>query len=223
MCTDRGWQNTFLSDTLAHGPRRRQGQDVDRRNPAEPLEKQNVDVLQQANLPTIAVRKGNASTDTFKVSVSFLYAARRDSQGTQDIEAGKYRVIVINPEILMGNREVEELWKKPAITKRILNFVFDEGHCISQWSKFRKEYSLLGNLRFLISEKIPFYIASATLPPHILHDVIEVLKLQSQDIAYIMYSNDHPDIRLMSRPLALPANSVLGLTSRHRNGICRVF
>ncbi|KAF8168693.1 P-loop containing nucleoside triphosphate hydrolase protein [Pholiota molesta] len=171
--------------------------------PLNLLGKQNVDVLQQANLPAIAVSKENVSTDTFK-----------------DIEAGKYRVVVINPEILMGNREVEELWKKPAVTKRILNFVFDEGHCISQWSKFRKEYSLLGNLRLLISEKIPFYIASATLPPHILRDVIEILKLQSQDITYIMYSNDRPDIRLMSRPLTFPANSFRDLAFLIPDGFC---
>jgi len=59
------------------------------------------------------------------------------------MEKGKYNVMIINPEILMGNDDVEKLWKKPEFTKWLLNFVFDEGHCISQWGSFRKEYAHL--------------------------------------------------------------------------------
>ena len=48
---------------------------------------------------------------------------------------------------------------KKQVTKRILSFIFDEGHCIIQWNKFRKEYLRVGNLQYLIPEKIPFYVA----------------------------------------------------------------
>jgi superfamily II DNA helicase RecQ len=84
----------------------------------------------------------------------------------QDIEAGKYHVVIINPELLMGNSDVAMFWSKAHVTKRLLYFVFDKGHCISQWNTFRKEYQYLGDLRYLIPETIPFYVTSATLPPH---------------------------------------------------------
>ncbi|KAF8193662.1 P-loop containing nucleoside triphosphate hydrolase protein [Pholiota molesta] len=151
--------------------------------PLNLLGKQNVKVLEDAGLSAISVSKENAGVETF-----------------QDIENGKYRVVIMNPEILMAHDEVEKLWKKPKVTKRLLNFIFDEGHCISQWGKFRKEYLLVGNL-------IPIYVASATLPPPVLLDVVEILKLRPKETVHIIYSNDRPEIRLMVRGLACPANS----------------
>ncbi|KAF8148030.1 hypothetical protein B0H34DRAFT_669140 [Crassisporium funariophilum] len=94
-----------------------------------------------------------------------------------DIEAGKYQVVVINPKLLMGCPEVEKLWKNSCCTSRILNFIFDEGHCIREWGKFRKEYLHLGDLCYLIPEIIPFYVAPATLPPSLLLDVVQILRL----------------------------------------------
>ena len=107
----------------------------------------------------------------------------------------------------MGSDKMESMWKKPQVTTRILSFIFDEGHCISQWNKFRKEYLHVGNLRYLIPEKIPFYVASATLPPPILLDIVEILKLQPQNTVHIIYSNDRPEIRLMVRGLVCAASS----------------
>lgn len=107
----------------------------------------------------------------------------------------------------MGNEELEKLWKKPKVTKRILNFIFDEGHCISQWGTFRKEYLHVGALRYLIPECIPFYVASATLPSPTLLDIADILKLRKGQTENIMCSNDRPEINLMVRGLAFPANS----------------
>ena len=107
----------------------------------------------------------------------------------------------------MGSDDMDILWKKPKVTKRILSFIFDEGHCISQWNKFRKEYLRVGNLRYLIPGKIPFYVASATLPPPVLLDIVEILKLRPQNTVHIIYSNDRPEIRLMVRGLVCAASS----------------
>ena len=52
-------------------------------------------------------------------------------------------------------RNVEKLWRKPKVTSRILNFIFDDGHCISQWGKFGEEYLHVGSLRYLVPETIP--------------------------------------------------------------------
>ena len=107
----------------------------------------------------------------------------------------------------MGNEELEKLWKKPKVTKRILNFIFDEGHCISQWGTFRKEYLHVGALQYLIPECIPFYVASATLPNPTLLDIFDILKLRQGLTENIMCSNDQPEISLMVRELSFPANS----------------
>ena len=107
----------------------------------------------------------------------------------------------------MGSKEVERLWKKPMVTKRILNFIFDKGHCISQWGKFRDEYRLLGLLQYLIPEMIPFYAASATFPQSVLRDVSKVLHLRPGKTEHIIQSNNRPEIGLMARSLVFPANS----------------
>jgi superfamily II DNA helicase RecQ len=107
----------------------------------------------------------------------------------------------------MGNEHIAKLWTKPHVAKRILYFTFDEGHCVSQWNKFRNEYKHVGDLRYLIPEIIPFYVASATLPPAILLDVAEILRLRHDMTEHIIRSNDRPEISLMVRGLTFPASS----------------
>lgn len=130
----------------------------------------------------------------------------------QCIEDGKYHIVTINPELLMGNEQVSKLWNKSKVTKRILYFVFDEGHCISQWGKFRKEYLHLGNLRHLIPDEFSCYVASATLPPAVLHDITAILRLRANRTTHILRSNDRPEIGLMVRVLTFPANGFKDLS-----------
>ena len=90
----------------------------------------------------------------------------------------------------MGNHDVGKLWTKTHVTKQILYFTFDEGHCVSQWNSFRKEYQHLGDLRYLIPEIIPFYVASATLPTAVLLNVVKILQLHQGRTEHIIQSND---------------------------------
>ena len=107
----------------------------------------------------------------------------------------------------MANLDVQDLWKKPKVTRRLLNFIFDEGQCISQWGSFRNEYLHLGLLRYLIPEAVPFYVPSATLPPVVISDINEILHLRADFTERIMCSNDRPEIALVIRGLTFPANS----------------
>ena len=69
--------------------------------------------------------------------------------------------------------------RKETFTSRLLNFIVDEGHVVKQWALFRPEYKYLGQLRSMIPETVPFYVASATLPKPTLRAVRERLRLRS--------------------------------------------
>lgn len=120
---------------------------------------------------------------TFNVSRTNI--PRNYADYLQYIENGVYRVVVINPELLM-DEACTQLWKKPKFTSRILQFVFDEGHCVSKWGKFRTDYLHLGNLQYLLPETIPFYVALATLPLPILLDVAKILRLRPGNTEHII-------------------------------------
>ncbi|KAH6891606.1 P-loop containing nucleoside triphosphate hydrolase protein [Coprinopsis sp. MPI-PUGE-AT-0042] len=108
----------------------------------------------------MAIEDGHKSAITFVITPLNLLS----KQNEQQLKQRKYNVIIINPEILMSNTHIASWWKNSKFTPRILNFIFDEGHCISQWGKFRKDYREVRLLRFLMPSSIPFYVATATLP-----------------------------------------------------------
>ncbi|KAF4569523.1 hypothetical protein EYR36_009316 [Pleurotus pulmonarius] len=79
--------------------------------PLNLLGKQNSEQLNSAGLTAVAVSAENSGPEIIKA-----------------IASGAYRVIIINPEILMSPACLD-LWKNKKFTSKILNFVFDEGHC----------------------------------------------------------------------------------------------
>ncbi|EKM75475.1 hypothetical protein AGABI1DRAFT_21298, partial [Agaricus bisporus var. burnettii JB137-S8] len=159
-------------------------------SPLNVLAAQNVATLLEVGISAVAVAAENATASTFK-----------------DIEKGKYEVVVTNPEILIASNELQTLWKMPSFYSRLLGFVFDEGHCISQWGNFRKHYLAVGTIRYLISKPVPFYIASATLPPPVVNEVRKLLHMTREGTSVVLCSNERPDIALMVRELKCPSSS----------------
>jgi superfamily II DNA helicase RecQ len=125
----------------------------------------------------------------------------------QDIEQGRYDVVVTNPEILVTSSELKDLWKKSSFTQRLLGFVFDEGHCISQWGGFRKHYLAVGIIRYLITNPVAFYVTSATLPPPIIAEIRRLLHINPDTVTEILCSNDCPDIALRVQEMKCPSSS----------------
>ncbi|KAI0639543.1 P-loop containing nucleoside triphosphate hydrolase protein [Trametes polyzona] len=159
--------------------------------PLNILGKQNVDILKNAGMSAVAVDGTTATPEVFK-----------------DIEKGRYRVVVLNPEIVMqADGPCQKLWDNPRFTNRIAYFVFDEAHCVKEWSSFREQYKYIGSLRFRISKDIPFYLPSATLDDPLLHDVSATLQLRSGRTEHILRSNDRPDVALAVRKMEFAANS----------------
>lgn len=177
--------------------------------PLNILGKQNVADLEGAGIPAIAVSAENATSEVFKVCLEGDTEIINYSLVCgQDIENGRYRAVVVNPEILMENRGVfEKMWKKPAFTARLLNFTVDEGQVADEWAPFRPEYKYLGQLRWMIPDTIPFYVASATLPTPTLNNVMKNLRLRPNETEIIHRSNDRPNIRLIVQSLKHPAKT----------------
>ncbi|TFK57860.1 P-loop containing nucleoside triphosphate hydrolase protein, partial [Pluteus cervinus] len=100
------------------------------------------------------------------------------------------------------------LWDDRRFLSRIINVVFDEGHCVSQWKEFREDYEQMGELRMRIFRNlhVPFYVASATLPVEVLQDIKHILHLHPTT-KYFLRSTDRPDIQLHARHLVYPAGS----------------
>jgi superfamily II DNA helicase RecQ len=71
----------------------------------------------------------------------------------------------------------DRLWKIPSFVKHVLSIVWDEGQCVSKWADIQPEYKDVERLRFLLPNNIPFYVTSATLPPLVLRDVMDILHI----------------------------------------------
>jgi superfamily II DNA helicase RecQ len=114
----------------------------------------------------------------------------------QDILAGKFRQIVISPEIAISAAFRTAVLSKREFSDKLQAVCIDEAHCISLWGgSFCTDYANLGVFRGRFPSNVPFIIASATLPDHILDDIRGKLKL-SQDAKMVRVSNAHPNIAL---------------------------
>ncbi|KAJ7745260.1 P-loop containing nucleoside triphosphate hydrolase protein [Mycena olivaceomarginata] len=106
----------------------------------------------------------------------------------EDIVLGKFRQVIVSPEIATSSA-----FRKAGI---------DEAHCVSLWGgSFRPDYADLG-LSARVPSNIPFVVASATLPEHVLDDVRLKLGL-SKDPARISLTNARPNIALSHIPVTL--------------------
>ncbi|KAJ7179864.1 P-loop containing nucleoside triphosphate hydrolase protein [Mycena crocata] len=158
-----------------------------------------LNILGQQNVAQLAAMKINGITITAETATP---------KNFQDIEEGKYSVVVTNVEMLMQqDGGFEKLWKKPDFTSRLISLVWDEGHCASTWAAFWPEYRQVSRLRYLIPRDIPFVIVSATLPPAVLSDVMKNLQVSVDKCTIIRRSNDRPNIHLVVREMKYPMGS----------------
>lgn len=87
----------------------------------------------------------------------------------------------------------------------------DEAHCISLWGgSFRPDYANLGVLRGRFPKSVPFVVASATLPNHILEDVQRKLQL-SASATLVQVTNARPNIALSVRSMHFDNSSMADL------------
>ncbi|KAI0641185.1 P-loop containing nucleoside triphosphate hydrolase protein [Trametes meyenii] len=119
------------------------------------------------------------------------------------IENLEHRVIIVSLELaFQPNGAFSRLWKNAAFVSRLIGIIWDEAHCISSWSSFRADYGDAGRLRAILPRVVPYLLPSATLPPHVLNDVLENLQLRREWILVIHRSNDRPNVYLTVRKIA---------------------
>lgn len=112
--------------------------------PLNLLGAQNREQLDALGIQAIAIDGRTATRKNLQVSssIAIIYIFSYDLP--KDISEGKYRVVVINPEIAFGNA-FEKIWKNNAFASRLVSVIWDEAHCVSDWSKFRKDYQVSGS------------------------------------------------------------------------------
>ena len=117
-------------------------------------------------------------------------------------------MVITSPERILTDRRFFELWKSKRFGSKLRSFIFDEAHCISQWSgkDFRPDYAEVGSLRWMVPAHVVFYAASATMPHYVLVHVKELLQMRA-NTREIRLSNDRPNIHLATLEMLDPLNS----------------
>ncbi|KZP19851.1 hypothetical protein FIBSPDRAFT_718080, partial [Athelia psychrophila] len=84
----------------------------------------------------------------------------------------KCQEVQVSPEIAISPEFCKAVTSKKRFYGCLRAVVIDEAHCVSIWGgSFRTDYAELRLLRGRFPRHIPFLIASATLPDHILDDI----------------------------------------------------
>ena len=139
-------------------------------------------------------------------------AAEQKSDVTRGVREGKYRLLYVAPERLVGDGGDGF---QSLLSSRPISFVaVDEAHCISQWGHdFRPEYRQLARLR----ERWPsigLHAYTATATARVRRDIISQLGLR--DATELVGSFDRPNLiyRVLARS-SLKAQ-ILEVLERHR-------
>ncbi|KAI0075786.1 P-loop containing nucleoside triphosphate hydrolase protein [Panus rudis PR-1116 ss-1] len=114
----------------------------------------------------------------------------------KEILAGKYRVLFAGPEMLLADAACRKTIMQ--LGTKIMAFVVDEAHCISQWGgDFRPKYSELSQLRSFVPPSVPIVAFSATVTPATLNDIENNLKLDLPSGFYFNMGNDRSNVKLV--------------------------
>ena len=142
---------------------------------------------------------------------SSLSAAEKSVVGA-GIRQGRYRILYVSPERLVGDGHDAFLTLLRSAGVSFL--AIDEAHCISHWGHdFRPEYRQLARLR----EHLPgisLHAYTATATARVRHDIAAQLALR--DAAELVGSFDRPNLVYRVLPRLVLKRQLLDLLARHR-------
>lgn len=108
------------------------------------------------------------------------------------------------------NGGFDRLWKNKQFMSQIISIIWDKAHCVSKWGDFHPEYKFAGHLWYLIPASISYFTTSATLPPAVLDDISDIMRLRKKMFT-IHRSNDRSNVYLVVREFQYPMSSYLDL------------
>ncbi|KAF5332724.1 hypothetical protein D9611_005316 [Ephemerocybe angulata] len=137
---------------------------------------------------------------TVAVCTETIEAVGRDAL-FKDIVGLKFQQVLVSPEISVSKEFSQEVLSKPQFTSHLRAVCIDEAHCINVWGgDFRPDYAALGTLRGRLPRNVPFLVASATLPDHVLDDIRATLELRG-NLVRVAVTNDRPNVALSVRTM----------------------
>ena len=149
-------------------------------------------------ISAVAVNGDVYSNDLHRVRQKIHLLYRFYLYHMQRIESGAYNVIITSLEMCLDDTQFSKLLRMPDFTRNVLSIVIDEAHCVSEWGEnFRKAFGELGRLRSYVPTMVPFLVTSATLPTHILDNVVQKLHISTSQSVFINLGNDCPNITHM--------------------------
>lgn len=169
-----------------------------------------------SNLRTVAVCSETlamyGAKTLYEVSCMHLkmFQLKRQRKPNQQILSDKCKEVQVSPEISISPEFRKEVISKREFYGRLRVVVVDEAHCISLWGTFRPDYGELGVLRGRFPRHVPFIVASATLPDHILDDIRTKLQL-SANAKIVRMTNARPNVALSCRSMKHPQDSYADL------------
>jgi ATP-dependent DNA helicase RecQ len=163
-------------------------------SPLISLMKDQVDGLRQCGYPAAALYNG-MDADIVR-------------QTERQIVAGKYRLVFVAPERLLGPRFLQLMDRVD-----IRAFAIDEAHCISHWGHdFRPEYRRLAELKSRFPQaSVHAYTATAT--ERVRNDIAQQLKLRNPEV--LVGTFDRPNLVYRVIPRVDPHSQVMEVLQRH--------
>ncbi|KAJ3740694.1 P-loop containing nucleoside triphosphate hydrolase protein, partial [Lentinula raphanica] len=111
------------------------------------------------------------------------------------IANNQYRIIITSPDMALEHDPFHSFLSNPEFAQNTLSIIINETHRISQWDdRFRPIYQRLGTLRALVPSEVPFLVTSATMPPPVLFEIRNVLRINPLDSFHINVGTDRPNI-----------------------------
>ena len=164
-------------------------------SPLVALMKDQVDALSTAGIPAVAYQGG-------------LTAGERRTI-REDLRSGRYRLLFLSPEMLLGSSMTGFLKE---IGVRAV--AIDEAHCISQWGHdFRPEYRQLSGLRSLLPGT-SIHACTATATPRVRQDILDQLQLRNPEV--LVGSFDRPNLTYRIRSRENRRKQILEEVRRHQ-------
>ena len=84
--------------------------------------------------PTIPIMVDQCRNLTEKaISSAYINHEQEDERVKEDVVAGKYKLVYISPESLLGVPRFRDMLLTPPYQEHPIGIVIDEAHCVSQW------------------------------------------------------------------------------------------